>query len=124
MFSGVGSAEVYNQIPVREEDRPKIAFIKHYCLYVFNVLPLGLCNAPATIQRLMTGIFHDQIGKDLAPYLEDLLMYTIRHAEMVPNLDRTLGQLIEAALKCKPRNCQVFPDSIQYLGHIKTGKLQ
>ena len=72
----------------------------------------------------MHGIFHDQIGKDLAAYLDDLLMYALRHVERLPILNRTLGQLIDAGLKCKPRKCQVFPDSIQYLGHIiKDGKI-
>ena len=56
----------YHQIPVREEDRPKTAFITHMGLYVFKVMPFGLCNAPATFQRFMDGIFRDQIGKDLA----------------------------------------------------------
>ena len=108
----------YDQIPVREEDRPKTAFITHKGLYVFNVMPFGLCNAAATFQRLMDGIFRDQIGKDLAAYLDDLLMYALRHVEMLRILDRILGQLIDAGLKCKPRKCQMFPDSIQYLGHI------
>ena len=53
----------YQQIPVREEDGPKTAFITQKGLYVFNVMPFGLCNAPATFQRLMDGIFRDQIGK-------------------------------------------------------------
>ena len=114
----------YHQIPVREEDRPKTALITHKGLYVFNVMPFRLCNAPATFQRLMDGIFRDQIGNDLAAYLDDLLPYAIRHVEMLPILDRTLGQLIDAGLKCKPLKCQVFPDSIQYLGHIiKEGKI-
>ena len=63
----------------------------------------------------MDGIFREQIGKDLAAYLDDLLMYALRHAEMLPILDRTLSQLIDTGLKCKPRKCQVFPESIQYL---------
>ena len=88
----------YHQIPVREEDRPKTAFITHKGLYVFNVMPFGLCNAPATFQRVMDTIFREQIGKDLAAYLDAL-----RHIEMLPIFDRTLGQLIDAGLKCKPR---------------------
>ena len=72
----------------------------------------------------MDAIFREQIGIDLAAYLDDLLRYALRHIEMLPILDRTLGQLIDAGLKCKPRKCQVFPESIQYLGHIfKEGKI-
>ena len=56
----------YNQIPVREEDRPKTAFITYKGLYVFTVMPFALCNAPTTFQRLMDAIFREQIGKDVA----------------------------------------------------------
>ena len=72
----------------------------------------------------MDGIFRDQFGKDLSTYLEDLPMDALRHADMLHILDRTLGQLIDAGLKCKHGNCQLFPDSIQYLVHmIKDGKI-
>ena len=56
----------YNQIPVREEDRPKTAFITYKGLYVFIVMPFGLGNAPASFERLMDGIFRKGIGKDLS----------------------------------------------------------
>ena len=65
----------------------------------------------------MDDIFREQIGKDLAAYLDDLLVYALRHVEMLRILVRTLGQLIDAGLKCKPHKCQVFRDSSQYLGH-------
>ena len=64
----------YHQIPVREEDLPKTAFITHKGLYVFSVMPFGMYNAPANFQRLMDAIFREQIGKDLAAYFDDLLM--------------------------------------------------
>ena len=63
---------------------------------VFNVMLFGLCKSPGTIQRLMDGIVRNEIGKDLADYLVDLLMYVLVHAEMVPIFDRTLGQRIDS----------------------------
>ena len=65
---------VYNQISVGEEDRAKSAFSTHSCLFVFNVMQFGLCNAPANVQRLIDGIFRNKIGKALAPYPDDPLM--------------------------------------------------
>ena len=89
----------YHQIPGRVEDRPKTAFITHKGLFVFNVMRFRLCNAPATCQRLMHCIFGDRIGNDLGANLDDLLMYVIRHAAMLPSLDRKLGPLINAGSK-------------------------
>ena len=37
----------------------------------------------------MEGVFPDQFRKELAAYIDDLLMYVIRHADMLPILDRT-----------------------------------
>ena len=108
----------YHQIHGCEEHRPKTAFITHKGLYVFTVIPFGRWKAPAPFQGLMDGIFPDQITKDLAAYRGDLLMYALRHAEMLPILQRAFGELIDAGKKCKPSKWQVFHDSRQYLGDI------
>ena len=49
-------AESYNQVLVREEDRPKTAFATDRGLYECNVMSFGLTNVPATFQRMMTMI--------------------------------------------------------------------
>ena len=67
---------------------PENAFTTQKGNYFFNMMPFGLCNAPATFQRLMDGIFPEQIRKDLAAQLDDLLMSPLRHEEMLPFLGR------------------------------------
>ena len=37
-------------------------------------MPVGLCKASAPFHRLMDGIFPNEIGIDLAPYLDVLLL--------------------------------------------------
>ena len=43
----------YWQVEVEEKDRDKTAFCTREGLFHFNVMPFGLCNAPATFQHLM-----------------------------------------------------------------------
>lgn len=67
-------AREYWQVAVTEESRPKTAFISHCGIFQFRVLPLGLCNAPATFQRLMNSVLAGLIYKTCAVYLDNVVV--------------------------------------------------
>ena len=52
----------YHQVEVDAKDRFKTAFLTHKGLYTYNVMPFGLCNAPATFQRLMEKVLGSLVG--------------------------------------------------------------
>ena len=61
----------YWQVEVAEKDRAKTAFCTSEGLYEFNVMPFGLCNAPATFQRLMDLIL---AWSQCLVYVDDLII--------------------------------------------------
>lgn len=52
-FSALDLESGYNQIPVKEEDKYKTAFITRDGLFEWIKMPFRLINAPYTFQRIM-----------------------------------------------------------------------
>ena len=54
-------------------DQEKKAFTT---LFEFTVMPFGLCNAPATFQRLMETVLHGLLGNFVSAFLDDIIIYS------------------------------------------------
>ena len=76
----------------------------------------GLCNAPATFQRLMNKVFADNIGKFIAVYLDDILIFSRNFDEHWQRLWWALEKLREAKLYGRLHKCEFLKDQVDYLG--------
>ena len=81
-------------------------------------MPFGLCNAPATFQRLMDGIFGDANYQSLLLYLDDILVFGKTFDETLERLADVFRRLSKHGLKVKPEKCHLFKREVRYLGHV------
>ena len=117
-FSCLDLNSGYWQVEVEESDRAKTAFISRQGLFEFKVMPFGVCNAPATFERLMETVPAGLNWQICLIYLVDIIVIGKDFEAMIRNLDEVLQKLHGAGLKLKPRKCRLFAKQVEYLGHI------
>ena len=108
----------YWQVQVAKSDKEKTAFCTTEGLYEFNVMPFGLCNAPATFQRLMDLVLAGLQWSDCLVYLDDVIIMGRSFEEHLTNLQAVFERLRQAGLKLKPKKCVFFQRKVSYLGHV------
>ena len=108
----------YWRVEVEESDRPKTAFVSRRGLFEFRVMPFGLCNTPATFERLVETVLAGLNWQTCLIYLDDVIVIGRNFEDMIKNLDNVLQRLHEAGLKLKPRKCQLFAKQVEFLGHV------
>lgn len=121
-FSTLDLKSGYWQLKIRPSDKEKTAFSFGKGLWQFTVMPFGLCNAPATFQRLMEKILHGIISKKCLVYLDDIIIFGKDFNQMFENLEEIFLRLREANLKINPKKCLLLQKDVKYLGHIVSEK--
>ena len=71
LYSFMDGFSGYNQVDIYLDDKEKIAFVTPWGTYIYNKMPFGLCNAPATFQHLVTTIFKDLLLTFLRVFMDD-----------------------------------------------------
>ena len=117
-FSTLDLASDYWQVEVDPNDKPKTAFSTPFGLYQFRVMPFGLCNAPATFQRLMERVLRGLHWTTCLVYIDDVIIFSGTIGEHLQHLAEVFSRLRDAKLKIKPSKCHLLRQSVHYLGHI------
>ena len=117
-FSTLDLSSGYWQVAVGPNDKEKTAFVTSFGLYRFRVMPFGLCNAPATFQRLMECVLKGLHWTTCLVYLDDIIVFSKTVDEHIVRLKSVFARLKEAGLKIKPSKCHFLKSTVCYLGHV------
>jgi len=77
-FSTFDLRSGYFQIGMDEDDQDKTSFLTRRGSFRFTSMPFGLCNAPATFQRLMDAVMMGLNYEICLVYLDDIICSPIR----------------------------------------------
>jgi hypothetical protein len=80
-------------------------------------MPFGLCNAPATFERLMETVLRGLTYDSCLVYLDDVIVIGCTFEEHLIILRKVFQRFREACLKLNPEKCQLLQKEVRYLGH-------
>jgi hypothetical protein len=105
----------YYQIQLEEKDKYKTAFVVPFGHYEWNVMPLGLKNAPSEFQNIMNTIFNKYSDFTIV-YLDDILVFSesinqhFHHMELFYQIIKNNGLVLSE------RKLKIFQSKIRFLG--------
>ncbi|GBM89547.1 Retrovirus-related Pol polyprotein from transposon 297 [Araneus ventricosus] len=106
------------QVEIQPENKEKTAFTTGQGLWQFKVMPFGLCNAPATFERLMETVLRGLTSEACLVYLDDIIIVGRTFQEHLKNIRKVFQRLKKANLKLSPKKCRFFRKEVSYHGHI------
>ena len=102
------------QVMIKPEHRHKTAFITMRGLYEFIVMPFGLCNAPATFQRLMDSVILPEYRGFIETYIDDLMTHSSTFDDHLKHLEVLLDSLRKHKLVVKLSKCKFAQKEVKY----------
>jgi putative transposase len=97
-FSQIDLNMGYHQIPVKEEDVYKTAFVVPFGHYEFLRMPFGYSNAPREFQRVMTDIFSDLPFVKI--FVDDILIFSRSEEEHYDHV-------LQVLQRCRDENLSI-----------------
>lgn len=117
-FSKLDLKTGFHQNRVKPEDIKKTAFNTKYGQYEYLVMPMGLCNTPATFKSLMNCIFYDFIDDFLFFCMVQLLIFSKDEKIHLKHIETVLSRLKDDELYVSPKKREFLKESMEFLEFI------
>ena len=112
-------SQAFHQIVITEEHRNFTAFgVPGQGTFRYKRLPFGLCNGPASLQRIMDSLLGPEMEPNVFKYLDDIIIVTDTFDKHLEWLDRVLNVLKKANLTINPDKSEFCCSEVKYLGFV------
>ncbi|OBZ81557.1 Transposon Tf2-9 polyprotein, partial [Choanephora cucurbitarum] len=116
-FSSLDLKSGYHQIRINERDIPLTAFNTRYGQFAWNVLPMGLCNAPPVFQTMMNKVLADCIDKFALVYLDDILIFSDNWEDHKKHVRHVIELLKKEKLVANLKKCEFGKRELTFVGY-------
>jgi len=117
-FSTLDLRSGYHNIPIKQDDRDKTAFITRRGFFRYKVLPFRCTTAPSVFQRLMHLILCGLTYLTCLIYLDDIIVYAKDFETHFSRVRKVFTRLHTANLKLHANKCCLFQRRVEFLGHV------
>nr|KYP69588.1 Cytochrome P450 71A1 [Cajanus cajan] len=90
--------------------------------FCYRVMPFGLKNARATYQQLMDKVFHQQIGRNMEVYVDNMVGKTTSVKAHVVDLAEVFSQIRRHNMRLNPEKCVFGVQGGKFLGFMITSR--
>nr|GEY77276.1 putative reverse transcriptase domain-containing protein [Tanacetum cinerariifolium] len=118
VYSKIDLRSGYHPPRVREEDISKMEFRTRYGHYEFQVMPIGLTNAPTVFMDLMNWVCKSYLDNFVIIFIDDILIYSKYKNEHEGHLKLILRLLKEEKLFAKLSKCEFWLSTMKFLSYI------
>jgi hypothetical protein len=115
-ISTLDNTSGYWQIPIREEDCYKTAFISSKGLFEWVVLPFGLKTASAMYCRVMNDLLAPHNAYSDA-FIDDSAIYSENWRKHLIHLEAVLQSFQDVGMTLRLSKCKFGKGSVKYIGH-------
>jgi hypothetical protein len=112
----------YHQISLAIDDEEKTSFITLFGIFYYTMMAFGLKKGGATHQKCVYIILKNQIGRNIEAYIDDILVKSKKHGNLLDDLKETFDNLCTYKMMFNPNKCVFGVSSGKLLGYMVSSR--
>jgi len=116
--SKIDLSDAYFQTRVHPDDVKYNTIKTPFSGFTSQVMMQGDMNAPRTFVRTMDDLFHDELGKNIWVYIDDIFVFSDTFEEHIKDITNACSKLLHTGYYANRKKGVFFDTKLDILGHM------